>query len=152
MIQRIQTVYLLVVAIFAGLAAVLPLAELSGEGISYLYKSTGIYTLVGDSESVFSTFPLQLALVIVVLIALVAIFLYKKRVLQIRLCVFNAVLMIGFYAAFFFYFWLVKEKLHVDLSVRYALAFPLVSLVLNWLAIRAIGADEALVRSLNRIR
>lgn len=152
MIQRIQTVYLLVVAILAGVTAVLPLAELSSEAISYLYISSGVYTLGGNPESVYSTFPLQLALVVVALIALVAIFLYKKRVFQIRLCVFNAVLMIGFYAAFFLYFGLVKEKLHVDLSVRYALAFPLVSLVLNWLAIRAIGADEALVRSLNRIR
>ena len=38
------------------------------------------------------------------------------------------------------------------MSFKFALSFPLVSLILNYLAIRNIGADEALVRSLDRLR
>ena len=39
-----------------------------------------------------------------------------------------------------------------SVSVKIALSFPLVNLILDYLAIRNIGADEALVRSLDRLR
>ena len=38
------------------------------------------------------------------------------------------------------------------LSVKIALSFPIIALILDYLAIRNIGADEALVRSLDRLR
>jgi len=37
-------------------------------------------------------------------------------------------------------------------SFKIAVAFPLVAIILDYLAIRSIGKDEALIRSLNRIR
>ena len=40
----------------------------------------------------------------------------------------------------------------MSLSVKFGLAFPLINLILDYLAIRNIGADEALVRSLDRLR
>lgn len=152
MIQRIQTVYLLIVAILMGGVVWSPLAELTGEEVSYIFRSQGVYSTGVDSIGVMPAFPVLLVSVVTALIALGSIFLYKKRLLQIRFCIFNAVLLVGFYAAFFFYFWMAKDKLQVSLNVKYSLAFPLVSLVLDWLAIRSIRADEALVRSLNRIR
>ena len=39
-----------------------------------------------------------------------------------------------------------------SVSVKIALSFPLVNLILDYLAIRNIGADEALVRSLDSLR
>ncbi|MDD2416431.1 MAG: DUF4293 family protein [Parabacteroides sp.] len=36
--------------------------------------------------------------------------------------------------------------------MEFALSFPLVNLILTYLAVRNIGADEALVRSLERLR
>jgi hypothetical protein len=93
-------------------------------------------------------------LTIIIVIAFVSIFLYKKRMLQIRLCVFNAFLLIGFYGLFAFFLW--KMSATPDIfrfsNVRLALSFPFISLILDYLAIRNIGADETLVRSLNRLR
>lgn len=37
-------------------------------------------------------------------------------------------------------------------SFKIPAAFPLVVIILDYLAIRSIGKDEALIRSLNRIR
>ena len=40
----------------------------------------------------------------------------------------------------------------IALNVKIALSFPIIALILDYLAIRNIGADEALVRSLDRLR
>ena len=91
--------------------------------------------------------------VIISLLAFLIIFLFKNRILQIRLCVFNSILMLGFYGLFAFFYWSVKGQMEsVSMSFKFALSFPLISLILNYLAIRNIGADEALVRSLDRLR
>jgi hypothetical protein len=37
-------------------------------------------------------------------------------------------------------------------NIRISAAFPLIAIILNYLAIRNIGADEALIRSLERLR
>ena len=80
---------------------------------------------------------------------------YKKRVLQMRMCVYNALLMIGFCALFGFYIWQFSkspELPDMKINFRFWSAFPFVSLILNYLAIRNIGADEAMVRSIERLR
>ena len=61
--------------------------------------------------------------------------------------------MLGFYALFGFFVWILKDQLAgAALSVKIALSFPIIALTLDYLAIRNIGADEALVRSLDRLR
>jgi hypothetical protein len=40
----------------------------------------------------------------------------------------------------------------VDVAYKFPMTFPLIAAVFDYLAIRAIGKDEALVRSLDRIR
>lgn len=87
-------------------------------------------------------------------LAFITIFLYKKRMLQIRICIFNGIIMAGFYGLFAFTIYIFKQQLFPGstLSVKIALAFPLISIILDYLAIRNIGADEVLVRSLDRLR
>ena len=124
MLQRIQTVYLLIIVALTVATLFLPLAVLQ-----------------------------QALTAIIAIIALVTIFLYKKRILQIRLCVFNALLILGFYGFFAFLIYSLKGDMEgASVSVKIALSFPLVNLILDYLAIRNIGADEALVRSLDRLR
>ena len=61
--------------------------------------------------------------------------------------------MLGFYGLFAFFCWNLDSRIDpLSLSLKIALSFPLVSLILDYLAIRNIGADEALVRSLDRLR
>ena len=102
---------------------------------------------------VYPTWALMALSAIVSLLALGSIFLYRRRLLQIRLCTFNTLLIVGFYGLFAFYLWRLAGTFEAfTFNFQIALAFPLVSLILNWLAIRAIGADEMLVRSLDRLR
>lgn len=153
MIQRIQTVYLLIIVALTVATLFLPLAVLQSGDQLFVFAAAGVSTMAAQPELVYPTWGLFALATAISLLAFLTIFLFKKRILQIRLCVFNAILMIGFYALFAFFYWnLGNQKEALSLSLKIAFSFPLVCLILNYLAIRNIGADEALVRSLDRLR
>ena len=154
MIQRIQTVYLLAIVALITAMLFMPLATIQIDNLFYSFDGSGLNTLTTPSELVYPAWALMALLAIIIMIAFVTIFLYKKRMLQIRFCVFNAILLIGFYGLFAFFLWKMSATPGIFRfsSVRLALAFPFISLILDYLAIRNIGADETLIRSLNRLR
>ena len=150
MLQRIQTLYLLLVVILMTITVFLPLA---GVEAGQEYRELNAFGLVDASGLLQPMWGLFVLSLIVIVVALVAIFQYKKRMRQIRFCIFGGLMIVGFYALLGIQIYLLKQ---VDggaaISVKFALAFPLISLVLDYLAIRNIGADEVLVRSLDRLR
>lgn len=137
----------------------LPLAVLHAGDQLFLFDAVGISTMdfpgantIGfQPELIYPTWALFALVVVISLIACVTIFLFKKRILQIRLCVFNAILMLGFYILFGFFWWNLPLGV-ASTNLKIALSFPLICLILDYLAIRNIGADETLVRSLERLR
>ena len=153
MIQRIQTVYLLVIVVFTIATLFMPLAVFQAGDTLFSLDASGLSTMIGEPELIYPAWGLFALTAIIALIALITIFLFKNRILQMRLCVFNALLMLGFYGFVGYLAYSLKQDMEgASLSVRIALCFPLVSLILDYLAIRNIGADEALVRSLDRLR
>ena len=84
------------------------------------------------------------------------IFLFRRRLLQIRLCVVEIVLLLGCVAmegVYYFLSWRVFSDLafHTQ-GFKPAIALPLVCLLFAYLAARAIFRDELLVRAADRIR
>lgn len=153
MIQRIQTLYLFIIAGLTMAMFFIPLAVIQSGTDFYTLDVSGFSTMTDTPELVAPTWALMALAAIIVLIAFVAIFLFKKRVLQMRLCVFNGLLLIGFYGLVAYFVWKaasLPDMFHFN--PRIALGFPLISLILDYLAFRNIGADEALVRSLERLR
>ncbi|MDR0537472.1 MAG: DUF4293 domain-containing protein [Tannerellaceae bacterium] len=151
MLQRIQTIYLLVAALLMTVMVFLPLAVLQ-TGDNY-----GVITVMGvtDNQNQFTRmWALFVLSTIIILLTFATIFLYKNRMLQLRICIFNGIIMLGFYGLFALTVYMLKQQFYLDssLSVKFGLALPLISLILDYLAIRNIGADEVLVRSLNRLR
>ena len=147
MLQRIQTVYLLIIVALMTATLFLPLASIQIGNAFCQFDATGI---ASAKELIYPTWGLFALVAVIALIALITIFLFKKRILQIRLCVFNAILMVCFYAL-----WGNAQKISGEsfsFNCKIALTFPVISLILDYLAIRNIGADEALVRSLERLR
>jgi len=131
----------------------MPLAILNTTSQYYTFDVTGVSTIVPEAELVYPTWGLFVLTALIALLSVITIFLYKKRMLQIRICIFNAILMLGFYGFFIFLIYTMKNQLgDLSVNVRIALAFPFISLILDYLAIRNIGADETLVRSLDRLR
>ena len=155
MIQRIQTLYLLGATILMALAFFLPLGHFMTEAGEAVFKS---YELVG-ADGVIEKLPSYLMFIMLVALWLPVyiIFLYKKRLSQIRFCVVEMVLLVGVLLIEGLYCYrlyaLFSESYElVAASFRWPLLCPLVALPLVWLAMRAIFRDEILVRAADRIR
>jgi hypothetical protein len=132
----------------------LPLAVLQAGSELYSLGIFGISeTISFQLELVYPLWGLFVLTAIIAILTTVAIFLYKNRIRQIRICVFNAIMMIGFYCFLGFLVYMMKQEINeLSVNVRIALSFPLISLILDYLAIRNIGADEVMVRSVERLR
>jgi len=149
MIQRIQTLYLLAV-VALGIALIwLPVAEfITPEGTDlqiYELSALGGVPLQG-------LWGLLVTTALIPLLALVDIFLYKKRILQARLNIFLVMLCLGYYGVLAIYIWQAILALGVEWHILPWASFPLVCLVLTLMATRRILKDEALVRAADRIR
>ena len=133
MLQRIQTVYLLIIMALTIAILFLPLAVLQSGDQLFTFDATGISTMAAQPELIYPTWGLFALTIVISLLALLTIFLFKKRILQIRICVFNAILMLGFYGLFAFFYWdLGNQKEIFSLSLKIAFSFPLISLII-WL-------------------
>ncbi len=153
MIQRIQTVYLFLAAIVIFMIFWFPLAEVLIEGVIYTFKYRGIYEISSDkTELIIQALPLAVLYGLVMLISIVSIFLYKKRVLQMRLSVLNILLLIGSYALAYYYIYAAFKGADTVINPGIASIFPIIAAILTYLAFRGISKDEKLVRSLDRIR
>ncbi len=147
MIQRIQTVYVFVAALLIGSLYKLKLADLSINDELYTFFAEGISK--GEMQ-VANGLPIFVFIGIVAILHVLVLFLYKKRVLQIRILVFTIMLMLGLFGMFFYFAY--ASFAGAKVAFKIPVVFPVVAAILDYLAIRAIGKDEALIRSLNRIR
>jgi hypothetical protein len=153
MIQRIQTVYLIIASALMVFLLFMPIAEFIRLADEVVFELTFRGLLSDVNEKInFNSFPLSILMVFCLTLLLVTIFLFKKRMLQIRLSVFNAVLLVGLQGLQFYYVKTAAYALNGTSSYTLFFVFPIVSAILVFLALRAIARDEALVRSLDRLR
>lgn len=151
MIQRIQSVYLLIITLLLAFSSFLTIGYLSADNglTKAIFKPLAV---TSGGETVFPSWALFVLLVISALLAFITIFLFKNRPLQIRLTIFNALLIIGYYGVLVFFVFKAKGALSAEFYVDWKICLPLIAFILNYLAIRAIGKDEVLVKSYDRIR
>jgi hypothetical protein len=154
MIQRIQSVYLFLASLVLFSMFFHPLVEmLDPDSNFYRLDLFGIHEGVGETANkIESALPLRFLVFVTAALSLLTIFFYKKRIMQIRLSVFNLMLLIGFYALFFFYFFHTRNRLDAVADIKVTVIFPLVAFILVFLATRGIRKDEMIVRSYDRIR
>lgn len=149
MIQRIQTLYLLAVVALGISLLWLPVVQLvTPEEVDlqvWELSALGGAPLQG-------LWGLTLTTVLIPLLALIDIFLFKKRLLQARLNIFIVLLCLGYYGVLAIYIWQAKLALGVEWHILPWASFPLVCMVLTLMATRRILKDEALVRAADRIR
>jgi len=160
MLQRIQSVFLFLVVVFGVLALLLPIASFAGEmGVFKFY----LYAVVDLSPDPFGsavlspfgrwfTLPLAIGQFVIILIAFITIFQYKRRMLQVRLNLLNTFLNVLLIGGIFYYAHLLETASGATADYRIAAIFPLLSLVMIFLANHYIRKDEKLIRSANRLR
>jgi len=147
MIQRIQSVYLFISVLLTGLLFLLPFAEIAKDGAIYLFNFKGVLL-----DGVLKENGMVIPVLLVVIIALhgLAIFSYKNRPRQTRVIVFAILALVVLIGLFIYFTYLSFSGALITL--KFGAAFPLVAIIIDYLAIRAIGKDEALIRSIDRIR
>ena len=74
-------------------------------------------------------------------------------IVLVTTAMFNTILLAGYCIAYIAFVFVFKGQSEgASFTPTLYVAFPVVSIILNWLAIRSIGADEMLVRAVDRIR
>lgn len=148
MFQRVQTLYFLVA---------LALTTVT------LFVNVGRYILPsGDNIPWGSTawWPLLALLILVCILLVAAMALFRHRLLQVRAGIFSILLLVGWYVLYFWYGYFTHSVL--DATENYvedlvfapqsAAALPAVAILFIIFAVRAVLHDEALIRSLDRLR
>lgn len=152
MIQRIQTLYLLAVAALMVAAVFTPLAYFAAGVEEYKLFAFALKSATAE----YSTIYMGVIVALAAIVPLVNIFLFKNRLLQIRLCAVELVLLLGS-AVFMALYYFLSNRMFSQLEfsahgMHIAIIFPIIAIILDYLALRAIYKDEMLVKSLDRIR
>lgn len=163
MIQRIQTVYLALVLILSFVGLITTIGEYTvaetvvANFTAFTFRADEQFKLM---DGISGPWCLGTLLILVMLLSLMSIMLFRKRMRQLRLTIFSTILLVGYvitYVIFAYFYQLKLEQISPEdivptFHLRFVAVFPLLSIIFNCLAIQGIRKDEALVRSLDRIR
>ena len=171
MIQRIQTVYLALVFIFSFVGLISTIGEWTVAESVVAHFSNFTFGAEGpfkELNTLGGPWCLGVLLILVMLLSLMSIMLFRKRMRQLRLTIFSTILLVGYVATYavFAYYYHLNLDVHAltayetggegyispTFHLKFVAVFPVLSIILNCLAIQGIRKDEALVRSLDRIR
>ena len=154
MIQRIQTLYMLIVTALMAVTLFAPLAWFAGEAGEFGLYAFSLKTAAG--EAVQPTVYMGVVLALACVLPFITIFLFKRRLLQLRLCVVEMVLLVGSAVMEGVYYFLsyrvfAEQTFHTQV-LKPAVVLPLVCLLFAYLSAHAVFLDELMVRAADRIR
>lgn len=163
MIQRIQTVYLFIVCVLSLVCLCTDIGAYYANGAEVADFSNFTFNTYANFSAFHSSGPwaLGILLIVVVFLSVMSIMLYRMRMRQLRLTIISSILLFGYILVYAFFAYIYSQKLvSIGIQPEEVIIFkplatacaPLISLILNILAIHGIRKDEALVRSLDRIR
>lgn len=153
-IQRIQSVLLLIATIAMGVFSFAQIANIQVindyVSMTTLSLSSVAISSNGSDTILINTWFFFTLSILTGLIALIDIFLFKNLILQRRLCRINIILLIALYGVTFT---IAYTAISGIVSWNYfILSMPLVAIIAIWLAYKRITSDENLLKSADRIR
>ncbi|SHI43095.1 protein of unknown function [Hymenobacter daecheongensis DSM 21074] len=158
MIQRIQSVFLLLLALAMLSVLFLPLWSkldplsnqelvLTATKLTYAHADAGMSVPT-------PTYIIAVLAVASAAVALFEIFQFRNRFLQLKLGILNFLLIVATIGASFYFSGVGEKMLNIKIPGTFEAGFylPTLALMLNLLANRFIRRDEQLVRSIDRLR
>ncbi len=156
MIQRVQSIYLFLVVVLMSFMLIWPYAEIAlqdGQVVMFYSYAVKKYITEENSEILIRSIPVLIMVLLTGLISFMNIFQFNRRIIQMRVCVLNSLLMIGLLLLMLYYYLVIKKSLPVEThALKLPFIIPVVSIILTLLAYRGIHQDELLVRSYDRLR
>ena len=149
--QRKQTVFMVLAIAFTIACLCLPLGYFEPKGMGLNADLFNLWIKQPEGGVSMASSVLFAIQVLTASIGVWAIVGFRNRPRQAKLCAINMLLLIVWYALAAFY------ALHVGFRdytfhANIAICFPLVAIILYWMARRGVLADEKLVRAADRIR
>ncbi len=143
MIQRVQSIYLLLITILTFTMFYFP----------FIIGIGGKQDITVDSSIMAPFYPLSCLFILSMLLSFTSIFFYKNRKRQQQWNLINIVVFMLMYAFILFYFFSKKAELNISqYSFGIPFIIPAINIILTILAIVAIRKDDAKVKSLDRLR
>jgi hypothetical protein len=158
MIQRIQSLFLLLVVLTGAALFFLPLATITDNNLYYFkFFITNLKNMSPGQEALFSPYLFMFTAILnisIMAIAFWAFFAFKDRKQQIKLIQIGLLVNIFEVLVIFGYTNYVFEKKYNFITQfdELGIYMPLISLVMFYLAMRYIKKDEAKVRAADRLR
>ena len=145
---------MLIVTALMAVTLFAPLAWFAGEAGEFGLYAFSLKTAAG--EAVQPTVYMGVVLALACVLPFITIFLFKRRLLQLRLCVVEMVLLVGSAVMEGVYYFLsyrvfAEQTFHTQV-LKPAVVLPLVCLLFAYRAARAVFRDELMVRAADRIR
>lgn len=154
MIQRIQSVYLFLAIVLTGSLFFLPFAELTNKaGDLFLLDSKGLYPAASQNTvPVFANSILLFFCAASVSVLITTIFRYKNLTRQINLSKIGLLMLLILSGIVFYEIYKANSLLGGTYSIKIFSAFPIISIILVWMAMRGMHKDDQLLKSIDRIR
>ncbi|MBR6979455.1 MAG: DUF4293 domain-containing protein [Prevotella sp.] len=153
MIQRIQTIYLLVALLLTAVCLSIPVAVFEPEGMGGDVVMYNLWMNMADGTRVFTPWPLFALLLLTCPLCVFAIFTYKNRKLQAGLCLSCFLLDFIWIGVFSLMFYLKIADPDVKIgNIVFGTGLPFLAAVFFFLARRGIKKDDKLIRDMDRIR
>lgn len=152
MIQRIQSLYLLLAIVLPVFTYIVPLGQFSQGETEF-----ALYSCHYDAEQVAALagrmpYGLLILSLASIALAVVALLGFKNRVAQLKKVAWTMAVQVLWFVACGAYSASLASRLDMDFTPGLGLVFPLLSLACLVMARRGIRHDEALVRAADRIR
>lgn len=153
MLQRIQSVYILLSSILGVVCLCKPIGRLlhEGERIYDVYNLWATNSMDG-AHQLTPWVALFVLLLLATCLTLCSIVLFTRRALQMRVLTFCMILLVGYYLTVAAFVYLHAHAQGMSFTPSAFAALPFVCIVLDYLAFRGVLKDETLVRSLDRLR
>ena len=155
MIQRIQSVYLL-------LTTLLSVLFLKGSYLNFIDKSGSVIEItfrgiIRDSGGqgfvlIEKLLPLSVVFILIPVLSLVTLFIFKNRNIQLWLTLSLIMIIIGFIIVSIYYSWFVISEYGAEIVPGFKMIIPFLILVFTVLAYRGIRKDDRLIKSYDRLR
>jgi len=162
MIQRIQSIFLLVAVIIPIVLLFIPIGYVDTDACQYVFNTISLKLNIPDGHSVLRLYYVAFCLVLCSALSLIALLGYKNRVRQVQTV---SITMIVFLVTLLLMLWIcpdvIFKKFFSARQLDYEFVFAHKALLIIFFAIEAaslyfankfIKKDEALVRAADRLR
>ena len=155
MIQRIQSIFLLMVSILMGLTVFLPIWG-KEEGANKIQINAFHMVQTSAGELIMEQTTIYLAIIagLTAILAFGNIFNFKNRRFQMKISLFCTLLIAIFIGVSTFITYQAQDIFSPEIggTMAYGYFLPVAAILFNWLSLRYIKKDEDMVRSADRLR